>query len=89
MKRALIKILGITNLVFSGIAAIFYLYWLNKDTSVALSWGLPVLITAIFTLLAGIFTLRKRSLGWAFTGIAILGAGVIYFLILLVIESWV
>ena len=86
MKK--VWILGIANLVGSGAAAFYYVFWVIKFPSVAFSWALPVLITMIVTLTAGIFTFRNKNVGWGFAGLSMIGAGIIYFLVLWYILSW-
>ena len=88
MNKNLIIILAILNLTVSVIAVVYYCLWLVRAASDALTWGLPVLITAIFTLIAGIFTFKKRSFGWALAGLSILGAVIIFLLVSAWILSW-
>jgi hypothetical protein len=52
------------------------------------TWGLPILAAAIFALIAGIFTFRKRNWGWAISGLIIAGVAWIYYGILMLIHSW-
>jgi hypothetical protein len=83
VKRPLVIALGIINLAFAGIAAVYFCVWVIEHASGAFTIGLPVLVAAIFTLVAGIFSLKKGSLGWALAGICIIGAIILFFILII------
>ena len=83
MKKTWITILGIISLLVTGTAAAYYIILVIDKSDACLPEGLPPLVIAIFALIAGIFTLRNKSLGWGFGGLTMLIALIIYFGILL------
>jgi hypothetical protein len=83
VKKPLAITLGIINLVFAGMAAAYFGLWVIEHASGAFTIGLPVLIAAVFTLIAGIFSLKKRSLRWALAGLGIIGAIILFFVIII------
>ena len=87
MKKYLITILGILNLIVAGSAVIYLCAGMIVDEW-DWYWGFPTLIVVIVNLTAGIFALRWRVLGCAFAGLAILGVVIIYFLVLFWILRW-
>jgi hypothetical protein len=90
MKRQWITTLGILNIIASGSLAVrYYFGWfLEWGAPDAFTWGLPILIAAVVALICGIFTLYKKSWGWAVAGLIITGAAWIYYLILSWLVSW-
>jgi hypothetical protein len=86
MKRVLITILGILNMIAAGSLVLWDYFWFSDEgASVpdAFTWGLPLLIAAIVALTCGIFTLNRKTKGWAVSGLVVAGAAWIYCLILL------
>ena len=87
MKRVWVIILGILNIV-AGVSLVIVHSWLDWHAYYAFTWGLPLLIAAIVSLICGIFTLKRKSWRWAVTGFLFTGAGWIYFGILKYISSF-
>jgi hypothetical protein len=89
--RGLRLALGVLNLIACG-SLVFYNYvWFSErgaSASNAFTWGLPVLIVAILALICGIFTLKRKSWGWAVSGLIAAVAAGIYCWILAWIISW-
>ena len=86
MKKAWITILGIINLLVAT-AAVTYLCYATIRIGWEWGLGLPILIMAIVTLTAGIFTLREKSFGCGFISLIIFGAVLIFFIILFVVAG--
>jgi phosphatidylserine synthase len=81
MKRVWITILGILNIIASGLLAAVYYCGFDLYTGVtqdAFTWGLPMPIAAILALICGIFTLKRKSWRWAVTGLIVAGAALLY-----------
>jgi hypothetical protein len=87
MKEDLIIILGILDIV-ACVSLVIVHSSLDWYAYYAFTWGLPLLVAAIVALICGIFTLKRKSQAWAFTGLMIAGAAGIYFLILSWVVSW-
>jgi hypothetical protein len=88
MRRVWITVLGILNLIAFGSLTTYYIVWLLASASDAFTWGLPVLVAAVVALICGIFTLKRKSWGWAVAGLftaCVLG---IYLLALTWFLSW-
>ena len=86
--RILRLALGILNLIACVSLVWYYSVWLLESASDAFTWGLPILIAAIFALICGIFTLKGKSWGWAVSGLVVAGAVGIFLLILAWFLSW-
>lgn len=87
MKRVWITILGVLNIIACGLLVGLHISidWYN---SAAFTWGLPIIIAAILALFCGIYTLKRKRLRWAVTGLFIAGAVYVYYLTLSWILSW-
>jgi len=67
------KILAFNIVAFLILAALYFyssdLDWgINKE---AFTWGLPLLIAAIFTLIGGIFTVTRKNWRWGVSSLAV------------------
>ena len=87
MKRVWIVTLGILNIV-ACVSLVIVHSLLDWYAYYAFTWGLPLLVAAIVALICGVFTLKRKSWAWAFTGLMIAGAAGIYVWILLWLYSW-
>jgi hypothetical protein len=83
-----IKILGIVNLIGSVAAFVFY-FWQGITTVVGFAPQFPALVLAIFLLITGIITLKKRSLGFGYTGLIVLIVTILVtYLVMACISQW-
>jgi hypothetical protein len=88
MSKLWVNIIGILNIIACVSLVIYYIVWLLASASDAFTWGLPVLVAAITASICGVFTLKRRSWRWAFTGFLAACVVGIYLLILACFLSW-
>jgi hypothetical protein len=69
------------NIIAFLILAVLYFYSSDLDSGInkeAFTWGLPLLIAAIFTLIGGIFTVTRKNWRWGVSSLAAAVAAFIY-----------
>ena len=91
MKKILITIVGILDLLACASLAVFYYAWILEGGTTlenAHTWGLPVLIGAILNLIAGIYSIKNSKWNWAIFGFTIACLVWTYCLILLWLAQW-
>lgn len=74
------KILAFNIVAFLILAALYF-YSSDLDSGItkeAFTWGLPLLIAAIFTLIGGIFTVTRKNWRWGISSLAAAFAAFIY-----------
>jgi hypothetical protein len=74
------KILALNVVAFLILAVLFF-YSSDLDwgiTKEAFTWGLPLLIAAILTLIGGIFTVTRKNWRWGVSSLAVAVAAFIY-----------
>jgi len=82
-------ILGIINLIGSAVSAAFY-FWQGITTVAGFAPQFPALVLAIFLLITGILTLKKRSVGCGYTGLVVLIIVVVIFcLVMAWVSQWI
>ena len=96
MKRAWIRIriaFGILNIIACGCLLVLYFLFLSsprwtQPAFAAITWGLPIIVAAILTLIGGIYTLKKKHWGWAVAGLIFAGAVWVYLYIFAFVFSF-
>ena len=88
MKNALVKTLGIFEMVAGLVAIIYFCYWLSVDISDAFSWGLTFLIPGLLIFACGLFTVKRNNFVLAYMGLLLCVGEGIYIYILVLISGW-
>jgi len=79
MKRVGILILGIIDIIACVSLLVWhFLFILGWGALDAFTWGLPIFVAAITALISGIYTLKRKSWGWAVAGLIFVVAGGAY-----------
>jgi len=87
-----IKIIILLNLIAFILLSITYYFAFDIQwgvSKVAITWGVPTLIAALITLVAGLYTWKTKTLKWGFSGLAVAVIAAIYTSIILCSFSYV
>lgn len=79
-------VLGILNII-ACVSLVIAHNLIDWHAHYAFTWGLPILIAALFALIGGILTMIKTSLKWAVLSLCLAGAAGLYISILLWLKS--